>query len=247
MKQRIKISLLAKYEIASDGLRNIFSGDNFHILSSVSSDRPQMGQPQSGEFNVDSDVIIIDGGDRGFGLDACRGLAEKRKKTRLALLLDHYVYEDVVEAFQIGVDAVTIKGISCAPLIETIKLVALGEKVFPSQLVNDLARSGPATRNDDWKRSAASRGLSGREIEILGCIVAGMANKIIARQFGICEATVKVHVKSILRKLEVENRTQAATWGVKNGLVEHEQPDLRKVRPVARRAREPTTSSGQAA
>lgn len=239
MKQRIKISLLAKYEIASDGLRNIFSGDNFHILFSVSSDRPQMGHHWGAEVD-NSDVIIIDGGDSGFGLDACRGLAEKRKKTRLALLLDRYIYEDVVEAFQIGVDAVTIKGISCAPLIETIRLVALGEKVFPSQFVDDLARSGPAARRADWKRNAASVGLSARESEILGCIMAGMANKVIARQFSICEATVKVHVKSILRKLGVENRTQAATWGIKNGLAEPEQLDLRDVRPVVRRAQEPS-------
>ena len=46
----------------------------------------------------------------------------------------------------------------------------------------------------------------------------GMANKVIARQFDICEATVKVHVKAILRKLGVENRTQAATWAVKQGV-----------------------------
>ena len=55
---------------------------------------------------------------------------------------------------------------------------------------------------------------------------------VIARQFGICEATVKVHVKAILRKLGVENRTQAATWGVKNGLGEPVQLNLREVRPA---------------
>lgn len=232
MTKKIKISLLAKHEIARDGLRNVFSGDNFQILASVSSEGSFLDEQRGAGVDVDSHVIIIDGGDRGFGLDACRSLAANRKQSRLALLLDHYVYQDVVEAFQVGVDAVIIKGILCAPLIESIKLVALGEKVFPSQLVNDLTRPGSPTRRDLWQRNAASIGLSGREIEILKCIMAGMANKVIARQSGICEATVKVHVKSILRKLGVENRTQAATWGVKNGLFESEPLNLRDVRFV---------------
>ena len=75
---------------------------------------------------------------------------------------------------------------------------------------------------------------------------AGMANKVIARQFGICEATVKVHVKAILRKLGVENRTQAATWGVKNGLGEPVQLNLREVRLVRAVVR-PPPYSGRAA
>ena len=82
-----------------------------------------------------------------------------------------------MEAFQIGVDAVIIKGMFCARLIESIKLVALGEKVFPSHLVNDLTRSGSPTRRDYRKYSARSIGLSGHKIEILECIMAGMANK----------------------------------------------------------------------
>lgn len=237
MTQKIKISLLAENDIAKDGLRNVFSGDTFDILASVSSDGPLMGEGRCAEVDVDSHVIIIDGGGSGFGLGACRSVAANKGDAKVAMLLDHYVYHDVVKAFQIGVDAVIIKGILCAPLIESIKLVALGEKVFPSQLINDLTSSNSPARRDLWKRDAPSIGLSSREIEILECIMAGMANKMIARQFGICEATVKVHVKSVLRKLGVENRTQAATWGVKNGLAESETLNLRDVR-LARRAHE---------
>lgn len=232
MSQLIKISLLARYEIAREGLRNILSGESFQIQASVSDASALFDPLGRVADDVDIHVIVVDGGDTGFGLDACRRLATKKDHARLALLFDHYVFEDVVEAFQIGVDAVIIKEILCAPLVESIKLAALGEKVFPSQLVNNLTSWVPAALGGDWKSSAASVGLSGREIEILEGIMAGMANKVIARQLGICEATVKVHVKAILRKLGVENRTQAATWGVKNGLGEPVQLNLREVRPV---------------
>jgi two-component system nitrate/nitrite response regulator NarL len=60
--------------------------------------------------------------------------------------------------------------------------------------------------------------LSDREIEILKCLVAGEANKVISRRLLITEATVKVHIKAILRKLHAINRTQAAIWAVVRGL-----------------------------
>ena len=61
--------------------------------------------------------------------------------------------------------------------------------------------------------------LSVREVETLRSLVRGEPNKIISRRLGITEATVKVHVKAILRKLKVVNRTQAAIWGVSRGLI----------------------------
>ena len=60
--------------------------------------------------------------------------------------------------------------------------------------------------------------LSARQIAILRCLVEGASNKIIARKLKIADATVKVHVKAILRKIRVQNRTQAAIWGMHNGL-----------------------------
>ena len=58
--------------------------------------------------------------------------------------------------------------------------------------------------------------LSNREAEILHCLMQGAPNKIIARQLDVAEATVKVHVKAILRRISVANRTQAAMWAVEH-------------------------------
>jgi two-component system nitrate/nitrite response regulator NarL len=59
--------------------------------------------------------------------------------------------------------------------------------------------------------------LTPRENEILGCLTEGASNKLIARQLGITEATVKIHVKALVRKIGVQNRTQAALWAVQSG------------------------------
>jgi two-component system, NarL family, nitrate/nitrite response regulator NarL len=63
------------------------------------------------------------------------------------------------------------------------------------------------------------RGLSPREQEILQALVTGASNKLIAIKLGITEATVKVHLKTLLRKIDVSNRTQAAIWAMNNGFV----------------------------
>jgi DNA-binding CsgD family transcriptional regulator len=60
--------------------------------------------------------------------------------------------------------------------------------------------------------------LSPREVEILKCLLCGSSNKVIARRLGIAEATVKVHLKSLMRKIRAGNRTKAAMWAISNGL-----------------------------
>ena len=61
------------------------------------------------------------------------------------------------------------------------------------------------------------RDLTRRESEILDCLTAGASNKQIARDLGITEATVKIHMKSLIRKIGVRNRTQAALWAINSG------------------------------
>jgi two-component system nitrate/nitrite response regulator NarL len=66
--------------------------------------------------------------------------------------------------------------------------------------------------------AGAARGLSPRELQILRALVNGRSNKAIARELSISEATVKVHLKALLRKVRVNNRTQAAVWALNQGL-----------------------------
>jgi two-component system nitrate/nitrite response regulator NarL len=80
---------------------------------------------------------------------------------------------------------------------------------------SDLEMSNGAPQRVPLMRSL--RKLSEREVQILNGIVKGNANKVIARTCDIAEGTVKVHVKAILRKIRVANRTQAAMWALKNG------------------------------
>jgi two-component system, NarL family, nitrate/nitrite response regulator NarL len=224
MFENVHISLLGKNEIAREGLQKILSSENFRVRASSADVSAIMASAKDSSIDCNAHVIVIDAGHGSEGLEACRYLAAGGTEAKLVLLADRYVFDDVATAFQSGVDGVIVKEISCGPLIESISLVAMGEKVFPSQLANDLVNCMPSAETGDWRKSAAECGISSREIEILESIMTGMSNKVIARQFDICEATVKVHVKAILRKLGVDNRTQAATWAVKHSMGDTPSP-----------------------
>ena len=91
--------------------------------------------------------------------------------------------------------------------------------------VNGASTSGLAMSNGGTQRAPLLRilpKLSEREVQILNGLMKGYANKVIARRYDLAEATVKVHIKSILRKIRVGNRTQAAVWALENGYAAHD-------------------------
>lgn len=155
--------------------------------------------------------------------ETCRAvqeLKERQVSARVVLLVDEYDLAEVFAAFQAGADAYLMKSVSCEVLIKTLDLVMLGETIFPSAVL-DLLREQVLQKADDAEAqdtgktgedSLPAKGLSVRETVILRCLMEGDSNKLIARKFDITEATVKVHVKAILRKIHAKNRTQAAIW-----------------------------------
>jgi two-component system, NarL family, nitrate/nitrite response regulator NarL len=140
-------------------------------------------------------------------------------KSRKVVLSDQFDLEEVVDAFKYGVDGYIVKEISLEALMKSLRLVAMGEKVMPSQLAQHLSSMEEKAQVPQFARNPdVTRILSEREITTLRYLLVGHANKVIARRLEISEATVKVYVKAILRKLRVSNRTQAAIWAFNNGV-----------------------------
>ncbi|MDO9440865.1 MAG: response regulator transcription factor [Beijerinckiaceae bacterium] len=124
-------------------------------------------------------------------------------------------------------DGLLLSQINGDVLVKYLELVLMGEKVFP---VKGLLSASDRDADPDCQGQDARwlEALSSRELEVLLRLTAGHANKVIARQCGITESTVKVHVKAILRKIHAKNRTQAAIWARRNGV----SPEM-VVRPSA--------------
>jgi len=120
----------------------------------------------------------------------------------------------LLAVFEGGGQGCLSKDRSAEALAQALRLVALGEKVFPSDLLGLMSEAGRVNAS-----IARPSGLSGRETQILHALLHGDSNKAIANALNITEATVKVHLKSLMRKLNVTNRTQAVVWAMAQGMV----------------------------
>jgi two-component system nitrate/nitrite response regulator NarL len=143
------------------------------------------------------------------------------KRSKVIVLADCCEANLVRRALCAGGSAFLPRSIAGDTLIQTLNLAVDGEVVFPSKILGEVFAcrelSSEPKHNDNSEAATPSERpgrLSLREIDILKRLVQGDSNKQISRQLDISETTVKVHVKAILRKIRVRNRTQAAIWGL---------------------------------
>jgi DNA-binding NarL/FixJ family response regulator len=141
------------------------------------------------------------------GADAITRIRQEHPTARIIVLTTFDGDEDIFRALQAGAKGYLLKGMDIDELTEAIRSVFAGKSRIPAAVAEKLAdrMGGPA--------------LTSREIEVLKRIVAGRSNKEIAQDLIISEATVKTHINSILSKLGVTDRTQAATSALQRGIV----------------------------
>jgi len=165
-------------------------------------------------------IFMVDFGSHpAVAADQVRSLRKRFPASRVVVLTEQYELRHLSSVLQAGASAYLVKTSSCDALVKSLSLVMLGEPVFPAAALSMIfgeQRDAPTQNADD---SHMFRPLSDREDEILRRLVQGESNKVIARVLNITEATVKVHIKAILRKIRVKNRTQAAIWAIDHGLI----------------------------
>ena len=214
----VRTLLVEPNALLREGLRRILSETTYAPSVAAGTIEEVLSQcaPDSGTV-----VLVVDTSRDHEGI--CRQtklLKEQNPNAKVVMLVEHYDLTQVLAAFRSGADAYLKKSISYEVLVKSLDLVLLGEAIVPGAIL-DLLRDQEAQAEQSKQASAPeapqelsppAKGLSVRETVILRCLMDGDSNKIIARKFDITEATVKVHVKAILRKIQAKNRTQAAIW-----------------------------------
>jgi DNA-binding NarL/FixJ family response regulator len=228
MKRRAFTAILiGKGLLIREGLARILRSANFRIVASVScaDELP----PSKGELNQPLFLVVHTGADFDAALDQIGLLRERHPDGRIAIVADHYRLCELFSAFRAGAKGYFADVMTCDAFIKSMELVMMGETIFPSAFLSLILRAEggrlsevepPDEGNEAIhipKEDALAPQLSEREKAILRYLIEGDSNKCIARKMDIAEATVKVHVKAILRKIRVQNRTQAAIWGINNG------------------------------
>ncbi len=157
-------------------------------------------------------------------IEDIQGVKRQYRASTVLVLSDHYDQSYMRAVLSHGADGYLLKTMPAAALLASLELAAAGHGVLPANAVMAFAE-GRAAPSAAAAPAPQARCLSDREAEIAGFIALGESNKAIARRIGITESTVKVHVKAVLRKLRVRNRTQAALWAL-----EHLRDDSGKAR-----------------
>jgi two-component system nitrate/nitrite response regulator NarL len=201
--------------------------ENFRVRASVSSP-----DEFTGGFRGPQQLFLIihTGDDFDRAIEQINLIRDQYPSGRVVVVVDHYRSTEPDMAYQVGAAGYLVSDMPCDAFVKSIELVMMGEAVFPPAfLVSALdtqtdRRRNAARAHEDVGIIPASEDteappLSPRELAILRCLISGSSNKSIARKIDIAEATVKVHVKAILRKIRVQNRTQAAIWGMNHSLL----------------------------
>lgn len=150
------------------------------------------------------------------GREALAQILSSRPDQTVVMLTVSEDSEDLTECMRLGARGFLLKNINADFLVDAVKKAAAGDNVFSPEMTARLVQS--LIRPAAPAAAGALDMLTPRELEILGHLAAGHSNKIIARKLDLAESTIKVHVQSILRKLELSSRVQAAVYAVQHNV-----------------------------
>jgi DNA-binding NarL/FixJ family response regulator len=227
-RQSFATVLIGKSVLIREGIARILRAANLRTSASVScADDLSLSKLQPHQLLF---LIVHSGDDFDVAVEQIEILRDQHPGGRIAIVADHYRLSELVSAFRAGAHGYFINVMTCDAFIKSVELVMMGETIFPPAFLsfvldpgNDHLSEAVSRRHEENQdilfatEETIAPQLSPREKSILRCLIEGDSNKSIARKIDIAEATVKVHVKAILRKIRVQNRTQAAIWGMNNG------------------------------
>jgi DNA-binding NarL/FixJ family response regulator len=142
------------------------------------------------------------------GIEAARAILREFPDANLIALTSYDGDQDIYKALEAGVKGYLLKDMVHTEVLRAIRIVAAGKRLMPSEVAQRLSEYFPS-----------HAALSPREVEVLGLVARGMANKEIAHHLGTAPGTVKIHVQNILAKLGAADRTHAVTLAVQRGII----------------------------
>jgi DNA-binding NarL/FixJ family response regulator len=207
-------------------------------LLGVENDITVVGEAADGRQAIDRarelqpDVVLMDVRMPGVdGVAATREIVSWPHRPRVLVLTTFDLDEVVDDALDAGADGFLLKRATPEQLIDGIRTVHAGDALVAPAVTRRLLAAHAGRRPPDRERLAQAVQLTDREAEVLHALAEGLSNAEIARRIWISPETVKTHIKSILTKLEVRDRTQAVVWAYRTGFAEATLSEPRGIRP----------------
>jgi DNA-binding NarL/FixJ family response regulator len=204
MSARIRLLLADDHRIVRMGLKTVFS---LEPDLEVAAEAASADEAIEVFAKTRPDVTLLDLRMPGGGLNALTRILAASPAAKVLILTTSELEEDIHRALQSGARGYALKSIAPEELADAIRAVHAGSRWIPDEIARVFAaREGSAT-------------LSQRELEVLQLMIKGLTNPDICGALNISLGTVKAHVRNILAKLEVSDRTEAATEAYRRGLI----------------------------
>ncbi len=174
-------------------------------------------------FEFEPDVVLLDVRMPGnSGIEACTAIKEKAPRTKILILTASDDEADLFAAIKAGASGYLLKDLPTEQIAESVRMAHSGQSMIPPHMASQLIAEFSRLSNEPPKDEAPGPRLTERELEVLGLVARGKANKEIASQLFISENTVKNHVRNILEKLQLHSRVEAALYAMRRNLIEPE-------------------------
>jgi two-component system nitrate/nitrite response regulator NarL len=210
----LNVLLIDDHTLFREGLQGLLSRRDINILAAVGSGLE--GLRLAAELNPD--VVLLDMRMPEMdGMDVLRQLRKNGFRNPVVMLTTSSDERDLVASLRSGAQGYLLKDMEPDQLVVALRDIVAGKTVVAPDLAPVLARVVQGESIAPGEESPFSK-LTPRENEILALLAEGQSNKVIARNLGISDGTVKLHVKSILRKLGVHSRVEAAVIAVEQGM-----------------------------
>ena len=208
----VRLLIADDHEVVRTGIKSILADTNIEIVGEATSGDEVISMTRK----LNPDIVLLDirmpGND---GLDALERIKLDRPKMPVLVLSTYDNPTHVARTVALGANGYLIKTATQEEVVDAVKRVAAGENLWTREELRRVtgALATPSLSDD------IEAPLTRRESEVLRQLAHGLTNKEIAQALGISYETVKEHVQHILRKVGVADRTQAAVWAVRKGLV----------------------------
>ncbi|HSC96312.1 MAG TPA: response regulator [Burkholderiales bacterium] len=214
----MRVLLIDDHALVRRGIEELLQSRGVQVVASVSSGEEGVRRARE----LAADIILLDVKMPGMsGIETLKELRAGGVTTPVVMLTMSREDADLSAALRGGAQGYLLKDIEPEELIPALEAAVRGDNVVAREMVGTLARlvrSEAGTKRETQRLAAPFAALTPRELEILECVADGSSNKLIARALDITEGTVKLHVKSILRKLGMHSRVEAAVMAVEHGL-----------------------------
>ncbi|MDH5232634.1 MAG: response regulator transcription factor [Gammaproteobacteria bacterium] len=209
----LRVLLIDDHSLFRVGLEGLLERRGIEIVASVASGSEGIDLVH----NLQPDIVLLDVRMPDMnGLEILETLRKQGCKIPVIMVTTSRDDKDIAKALRCGATGYLLKDMEPDELVQALHAIMRGETVVAPELATTLARVVQGKNPQDTEDKLES--LTPREREILQHIAEGGSNKVIGRALGITDGTVKLHVKSILRKLDVHSRVEAAVIAVEHGL-----------------------------